>query len=116
MYINGSENILFNAINAVDDQNGEQEITYIPNNEGLLWGRINGPVTERVKHLGNRLYRSFFGIMTSEDVAIAIPNVNDFVHDVNVLYYNSPTHGIVRIYFHETWVFHSWIYLPLAQD
>lgn len=109
MYINGSENILFNAINAIDDQNIEQEITYLPNNRG--------PVTQRVTHLGNRLYRTFGNdFMMIENVMTAVANVGDFVHDGLVIYYNSPIHGIVRIYFYETWVFHPWTYLPLAQE
>lgn len=118
MYIHGSENILFNAINAVDDQNIEQEFTYVPNNEDRPIGlQLIGPVTQRVTHLGNRLYRSFGNnFMMIENVMTAVANVGDFVHDGPVIYYNSPIHGIVRIYFYKTWVFHPWTYLPLAQE
>ena len=69
MFIYGSENILFHAINTVDDQNGEQEI-------------LMGPVTQRVTHLGNRVQRSFNHIsMSHENVMAAVANVGDFVHD-----------------------------------
>jgi hypothetical protein len=110
MYIHGSENILFNAINSIDNQNVEQEFTYIPNNEDNPIGlQLIGPITQRVTHLGNRIQRSFNHIsMSHENVMAAVANVGDFVHDGPVMYYNSPTHGIVRIYFHETWVFHSY--------
>lgn len=111
MSIYGSENILFNAIDAIDNQNVEQEFTYVPNNEERPIGlRLIEPVTQRVTHLRNRLSRSFnyFG-MSPENVMAAVANVGDFVHDGPVIYYNSQTHGILRIYFHETWVFHPWI-------
>ncbi len=109
--INGNENILFVAIDNIDDTNVEEEIIYVPNNNGAPEAlRYNHPITQRVRHLGNMLYRQFNGeSMTREAVRMAIPNHGDFIYDERVLYYNSPQHGIVRIYYHEDWIFHSYV-------
>ena len=109
--IDGNENILFVAIDNIDDQNVEEQFTYVPNNDGLPEAlRFNGPITQRVRHLRNGLERQYNAeLMTRETVRIAIPNHGDFIHDGPVLYYNSPQHGIVRIYYYEKWIFHSYV-------
>ena len=109
--INGNENILFVAIDNINDTNVEEEIIYVPNNDGLPESlRYNHPITQRVRHLGNMLYRQFNAeSMTREAVRAAIPNTGDSIDDEAVMYYNSPRHGIVRIYYHEAWIFHSYV-------
>jgi len=113
MFIHGSENILFNAIDAINDQNVVQEFTYVPSVQDLpvelQFGVPVGPITQQVVPLGNRLERSFNYIpMSHENVMATVANFGDFIHDEPVIYYNSQTHGIVRIYFHNTWVFHPY--------
>ncbi len=102
--IEGNENILFAAIDKVNDTNVEEEFTYVTNN--------GTSITYRVRHLGNGLYRTFNGeSITSEILRTVIPNSGEFIYDQETLFYNSTIHGIVRIYydmFQQKLIFHSY--------
>lgn len=102
----GSENILFNAINRIVGTN-EEMITYVRHVEEVSRSYCISPnkVTRRVIRISNDDHilfrRTYFGdrspVMSHKDVMDNLSNIGYFVHDGDVIYYNSPVHGIVQI-------------------
>jgi hypothetical protein len=99
---------LSNAINQINDTNLEVIINYFQNNEsvGLAFQR-RGVITERVRRLVG-LHREFnYHNLSREEILVAVAVVGSSIEDGPVIFYHSPVHGIVRIYFqHGEWVFH----------
>lgn len=126
-----SENILFDAINRINRENQETTITYTthvaPLNKLFIHSEQRPyEVTQQVM-VARKSDRHFFeeeplgfgesrSVMSHEDVMNNLSDVGDFMYDGNVIYYNSPIHGLVQTVLHRegcsangnVWIFRSY--------
>lgn len=103
-----TNDILFNAINQINSENPVVTFSYLPDNKGVeLAFQRRGVITERVRRLVG-LHREFnYHNLSREEILDAVAVVGSSIEDGPVIFYHSPVHGIVRIYFqYGEWVFH----------